>query len=67
MAKHVTHDLAEAAMLGDQVLAIRRGALDPDWFTRQIRQYQEEQEALLARFGPITPAVEPTVNQGGEA
>lgn len=62
---HVTHDLAEAAMLGDQVLALRHGVLDPDWFYRQIRQYQEEQEALLARFGPITPTVDNTSNQGG--
>jgi molybdate transport system ATP-binding protein len=64
---HVTHDLAEAAMLGDQVLALRRGVLDPDWFARQIRQYQEEQEALIARFGPVTPAADNATNQGGEA
>jgi len=55
---HVTHDLAEAAMLGNQVLALRHGILDQDWFSRQIRQCQEEQRALISRFGPITPSVD---------
>jgi molybdate transport system ATP-binding protein len=64
---HVTHDLIEAAMLGDQVLAIRHGVLDPDWFARQIHQYQEEQEALIARFGPVAPTAENPITQGGEA
>lgn len=63
---HVTHDLAEAAMLGDQVVAIRQGVLDPDWFSLQIRQYQEEQEALLARFGPVTLAPETLATEGGK-
>jgi len=64
---HVTHDLAEAAMLGNQVLALRQGVLDPDWFSQQIRQYQEEQRTLLARFGPITPTTDNTSNHGGVA
>lgn len=55
---HVTHDLAEAALLGDQVLAIRRGALDPDWFARQLGQYRQEQHILLDRFGPVIPLPE---------
>ncbi len=48
---HVTHDLAEAALLGDQVLALCRGVLDPHWFDRQLDQYRQEQRALLERFG----------------
>ena len=64
---HVTHDLAEAAMLGDQVLALRHGVLDQDWFSRQIRQYQDEQRALLSRFGPITPTVDHPIIIGGIA
>lgn len=46
---HVTHDLAEAAELGDQVLAVNRGTLDPDWFDAQLGQYRRELEILLAR------------------
>jgi molybdate transport system ATP-binding protein len=48
---HVTHDLAEAAFLGDQVLAVNRGVIDPYWFDCQLRQLREEQQALLDRFG----------------
>ena len=55
------------SMLGNQVLALRQGVLDPDWFSQQIRQYQEEQRALLARFGPITPTTDNTSNHGGVA
>jgi molybdate transport system ATP-binding protein len=61
---HVTHDLAEAALLGDQVLTIRQGALDPDWFCRQLGHYREEQQALLARYGP--PAPSPDRNPKGD-
>jgi molybdate transport system ATP-binding protein len=61
---HVTHDLAEAALLGDQVLTIRQGGLDPDWFGQQLGHYREEQQALLARYGP--PASSPDRNPKGE-
>ena len=60
---HVTHDLAEAAILGDQVVTINRGAIDPDWFAVQLRQYREEREALFARFGePAHPMPVPRAN-----
>lgn len=64
---HVTHDLAEAAILGDQVLTINHGAIDPDWFFTQLRQYREEREALFARFGetPGHPVVSRTNPQPG--
>lgn len=61
---HVTHDLAEAAMLGDQVLAMRHGTLDQDWFAQQIKQCQDDQRALLSRFGPITPSVDYPITIG---
>jgi molybdate transport system ATP-binding protein len=48
---HVTHDLAEAAQLGDAILSINRGRLDPDWFDRQLDVHLREQGALLARRG----------------
>lgn len=48
---HVTHDLAEAALLGDRVVTINRGRIDPDWFARQLALYRQERQALLARFG----------------
>lgn len=48
---HVTHDLAEAAQLGDAILSINQGRLDPDWFDRQLDIHLREQGALLARRG----------------
>lgn len=54
---HVTHDLAEAALLGDAVVTINRGRLDRDWFGRQLALYREERAALLARFDDAPPAV----------
>ena len=52
---HVTHDLAEAALLGDQVLAVHQGVFDPRWFARQLDLCREEQQALLTRRD-IVPA-----------
>jgi len=46
---HVTHDLAEAALLGDQMLSINRGVVDPDWFDRQLALHLEERQALFDR------------------
>ena len=37
---HVTHDLEEAALLGDEIFAIEDGKLSPDWLYRQ--QYPQE-------------------------
>ncbi|BAH75443.1 ATP-binding cassette domain-containing protein [Solidesulfovibrio magneticus] len=48
---HVTHDLAEAAQLGDAIVSINQGRLDPDWFDRQLDVHLREQGALLARRG----------------
>lgn len=48
---HVTHDLPEAALVGDQILAVNHGELDPCWFNHQLRLYRDEQEALLAKRG----------------
>jgi len=53
---HVTHDLAEAARLGDDIVAVNKGRLDPDWFERQLDLHLREQQVLLARRG-IGPAV----------
>ncbi|WP_428559357.1 MAG: ATP-binding cassette domain-containing protein [Solidesulfovibrio sp. DCME] len=53
---HVTHDLAEAALLGDRVVTINRGRIDPDWFARQLALYRQERQALLARFEESPPA-----------
>jgi len=57
---HVTHDLAEAALLGDTVLSIDRGLVDPLWFQHQASQRLEEEEALrrrlsLASARPVHP------------
>lgn len=46
---HVTHDLAEAALLGDSVLALDQGRLDADWFDRQVADRLAEEQILRAR------------------
>ncbi|MBU1230567.1 MAG: ATP-binding cassette domain-containing protein [Proteobacteria bacterium] len=43
---HVTHDLAEAALLGDTVLALDQGRLDPLWFDRQVAERLDEERIL---------------------
>ncbi|MHC1789433.1 ATP-binding cassette domain-containing protein [Solidesulfovibrio sp.] len=48
---HVTHDLAEAARLGDVIVAIKQGRIDTGWFDRQLDLHLEEQRELLARRG----------------
>ena len=63
---HVTHDLAEAAQLGDAIVSINQGRLDPDWFDRQLDVHLREQEALLARRG-IGCAANGTEQEGKEA
>lgn len=46
---HVTHDLADALALADDIVALNRGRRDDDWLTRQRRSLAEEQ-GLLRRF-----------------
>lgn len=46
---HVTHDLAEAALLGDTVLALNQGQLDPSWFERQVAERLAEERILRDR------------------
>lgn len=46
---HVTHDLAEAATLGDTVLALDQGLLDAHWFDRQVAERIAEERILRAR------------------
>ncbi len=50
---HVTHDLAEAVHLGDRILAVNRGRLDPGWFSRQLELCRMEQQALFDRCGAV--------------
>ncbi|MFP5257823.1 MAG: ATP-binding cassette domain-containing protein, partial [Acidobacteriota bacterium] len=50
---HVTHDLAEAARLGDRIIAVNRGRVDEDWFERQLDLHLREQQVLLARRGIV--------------
>lgn len=44
---HVTHDLAEALALGDDILAIRNGRPDPNWLQTQLALAAND-AALLA-------------------
>jgi molybdate transport system ATP-binding protein len=45
---HVTHDLAEAALLGDAVVSIDHGRSAPDWFAGQAARRLVEEAALTA-------------------
>lgn len=47
---HVTHDLAEAVMLGDQVFSLCGGVVDPEWFERQLVLHMEEQRAVFTKW-----------------
>jgi len=46
---HVTHDLAEAALLGDAVVAINGGKVDAHWFDDQVSHRLEEERILRRR------------------
>ena len=39
---HVTHDLNEALVLGDDIISIVRGKLAPEWFRHQLEESQED-------------------------
>lgn len=53
---HVTHDLAEAALLGDEVLALERGRPAPGWFAGRVAERLAEEEVLRGLTGiPPTP------------
>ncbi|EHJ48913.1 Molybdate-transporting ATPase [Solidesulfovibrio carbinoliphilus subsp. oakridgensis] len=58
---HVTHDLAEAALLGDRILCLNQGRPDPGWFDRQLRLHREENEALFVARGLDGPAAHPQI------
>jgi ABC-type sulfate/molybdate transport systems, ATPase component len=47
---HVTHDLAEAALLGDTVLALEYGHLAPGWFDTRVAERLEEESILRSRL-----------------
>jgi len=57
---HVTHDLAEAALLGDRILSINHGVADGGWFAEQAAQRLEEEAALRGRLGPRGAGIPPT-------
>lgn len=50
---HVTHDLAEAALLGDTVLALNQGLADPGWFERQVAERMGEERILRERSNSL--------------
>ncbi len=57
---HVTHDLAEALALGDQILAIDRGLPSPDWFRDQLALVTADAASLATRDSGISPTQRPT-------
>lgn len=40
---HVTHDLSEALLLGDDILPIVRGKIRPKWLNRQLAEISEDE------------------------
>jgi molybdate transport system ATP-binding protein len=64
---HVTHDLAEAALLGDTVLSINAGAVDPHWFETHAAQRLDEEAALRGRLArPLSCAAPSPARQSHE-
>ncbi len=55
---HVTHDLAEAALLGDLVVSVNHGVLDESWFAEQAARRLEEAAALRGRVATASPEPE---------
>lgn len=45
---HVTHDLEEAALLGDTIIAMEHGQLSPDWLTNQLLAAQKASKNTIA-------------------
>ena len=39
---HVTHDLNEALLLGDDIISIVRGKMTPEWFRHQLEEGRED-------------------------
>ncbi|MEF2145956.1 MAG: ATP-binding cassette domain-containing protein [Desulfovibrionaceae bacterium] len=59
---HVTHDLNEAVYLGDRILALKQGRLDPEWLERQFALLRREQAFVAERtMPPLSP--EPDTRQ----
>jgi molybdate transport system ATP-binding protein len=46
---HVTHDLAEAMVLGDETAALRNGRIDPEWEQAQRELLMGEARVVLGR------------------
>lgn len=40
---HVTHDINEALVLGDDIISIARGKIVPEWFQHQIKETWEDE------------------------
>jgi molybdate transport system ATP-binding protein len=56
---HVTHDLAEAALLGDQVLALNNGRVDPGWFDHTVAERLAEEDVLRTHCRRRSAAAHP--------
>ena len=50
---HVTHDLNEALVLGNDILSIVLGKMAPDWFQRQLKETREEEFQRNAVFNQV--------------
>ncbi|MBW1772822.1 MAG: hypothetical protein JRJ82_08015, partial [Deltaproteobacteria bacterium] len=47
---HVTHDLNEALVLGDDILSIVLGKMAPDWFQHQLKEVWKDEFPRNAVF-----------------
>lgn len=53
---YVTHDLADALAVGDEILALRQGKAAPCWLEGQLALLRQEHERLLPRLDEPPPA-----------
>lgn len=66
---HVTHDLEEAALLGDTIIAMEHGQLSPDWLTNQLMAAKKVSETTLQKTCtqvPHTSLSQPATIHGKE-
>jgi len=57
---YVTHDLADALVVGDDLIALRLGRLDDAWLGAQIGLLRQEHARLRRRIGPFHTAGTPS-------
>lgn len=53
---HVTHDLTEALFLGDDILSLVKGRMDPDWLDHQLKELLEDEAWIRKECTACAPS-----------